>query len=96
MTPSGRDRLGGVIPFLIEWQTDHIPGATLPSAASLHRFRLTHPAPQRVSEVLAMLRIEDQIELVEGPAGLDAEIVGAAGRIHLSSSEPDRANTDWS
>ncbi|MGH3187388.1 MAG: VOC family protein [Streptosporangiaceae bacterium] len=96
MTPSERDRLDGVIPFLIEWHTDHEPGVTLPAAASLRYFRLTHPAPHRVRKVLSMLGIEDEIEVVDGPAALDAEIIGTAGRIHISSSVPDRPKIDWS
>lgn len=59
------DRLGGVIPFLIDWGDTPHPAGGAPPAGSLVGLRLEHPAPDRVRLLLHTLGLD----LVETAAG---------------------------
>lgn len=53
------ERLGGVVPFLIDWgQTPH-PAEAAPGGGRLTELRLGHPTPERVRRALAMLGCRD-------------------------------------
>lgn len=52
------DRLGGVVPFLIDWGDTPHPAGSAPPAGELVSLRLEHPAPGRVCSVLRELGVE--------------------------------------
>lgn len=47
------DDLGGVVPFLIDWDDTAHPSASLPGGTGLDELVLEHPEPDRVRAVLA-------------------------------------------
>ena len=52
------DRLGGVVPFLIDWGDTPHPAESAPPAGTLVRLRIEHPAPERVRAVLGRLGLD--------------------------------------
>lgn len=59
MTDPYAERMGGVIPFLIDWGDAPHPATAAPPGGRLVDFRLEHPAPERVRDVLTGLGMED-------------------------------------
>ena len=69
MTDPYTERMGGVIPFLIDWGDTPHPASSAPSGGRLLEFRLEHPSPEQVRDVLM---------------GLDSEVdVGRGGEPRL-------------
>lgn len=58
----------GLVPFLIDWGSAPHPAPGAPAGCSLRFFRAEHPDPARVREYLALLGVEDAIEVAEGPS----------------------------
>lgn len=88
ITPDGSMPGGGIVPTLIQWQTERHPATTLPdSGCSLVRLEGFHPDAAAVSDALASLGLAGAIEI--GPLGaqeqpyLVAHIQTPSGLKHL-------------
>lgn len=66
------DRLGGVVPFLIDWGHTPHPAESAPPAGRLVGLRIEHPAPERVRAVLDRLGVDSTV--AGGSPGI--EVVG--------------------
>jgi len=76
------DRLGGVVPFAIDWGDSPHPSVGLESACSIESITLEHPEPARVEGALSALAVEVAVEL--GPAArVRALVRGPAGVVKL-------------
>jgi len=73
------ERMGGTIPFLIDWGDTPHPAAAAPSAGRLMELRIEHPAPLRVRSTLEELGIEIEVARADVPRLV--AIIEAAGRI---------------
>jgi Glyoxalase-like domain len=71
------------IPFLIEWAADSIhPSQDSPSGCRLQRFRIEHPNPEQVVNVLKPLGID--VEVGRAPTiGLSATLATPKGEVVL-------------
>lgn len=92
-TPDGRsltwritdpftDRLGGVVPFLIDWGDTPHPARSAPQGVRLVEFVARHPRPDEVRRILAELGLEVPVELAPEP-GLSATLEALQGRLSL-------------
>ncbi|MDB5513058.1 MAG: hypothetical protein JWR08_2541 [Enterovirga sp.] len=72
----------GTVPTLIQWPDGAGPAATIPDAGlRLGALRLTHPDPDRIRAVLAVLGVDGLVALAGGAAaGLTATLHGPGGR----------------
>ncbi len=61
------DRLGRVVPFLIDWGDTPHPANSAPPAGELVRLRLEHPTPDRVRSALGVLGVEPATAAGAGP-----------------------------
>ncbi|MFW6088626.1 MAG: VOC family protein [Gemmatimonadota bacterium] len=59
LTDPYAERMGGVIPFLIDWGETAHPAASAPPGGRLVDLRVEHPSPDEVRRVLAMLDCDD-------------------------------------
>jgi len=57
----------GLVPFLIDWGESPHPAASAPSGCALQYFRAEHPDPIRVRDYLALLGLQDMLEVSKGP-----------------------------
>lgn len=55
LTDPYAERMGGVVPFLIDWGDTPHPAASAPPGGRLLELRIEHPEPERVETVLAEL-----------------------------------------
>jgi hypothetical protein len=78
LTDPYEERLGGVVPFLIDWGDTRHPARSAPGGAELLALRLEHPAPRAVRRWLERLGVEMEVTEAERP-GL-AAVVRARGR----------------
>lgn len=62
LTDPFADRLGGVVPFLIDWGDTPHPAASAPAGVRLRQLRLRHPRPGRVRRVLEALGLAVTVE----------------------------------
>lgn len=75
-------RLGGVVPFLIDWgATPHPAGGAAPGC-TLRGLRAEHPDPDRVRAALGAMEVTLAVEPGARPA-LVATIEGALGQVEL-------------
>ncbi|MCZ7533911.1 MAG: VOC family protein [Acidimicrobiia bacterium] len=78
-----RDRLGGAIPFFIDWGNGPHPADDLPDVCSLTDLRTEHPNPETVRAALQTFRID--MDVSSGPAmRLIAQIETPNGTLTLS------------
>ena len=75
-------KLGGLLPFLIDWGDSAHPAASSASGAVLMDFRLEHPEPDALVQALSVLEIDVPVQPGAAPA-IVAIIDGPAGRIEL-------------
>lgn len=78
LTDPYEERLGGVVPFLIDWGDTPHPARSAPGDAELLTLRLEHPAPGVVRARLNRLGLE--MEVTEGERPGLAALVRAGGR----------------
>jgi hypothetical protein len=62
-TPPG----DGLVPFLIDWGESPHPAPSAPTGCSLRYFRAEHLDPARVKDYLALLGLQDVLEVSRGP-----------------------------
>ncbi len=75
-------RLGGAVPFLIDWGGSPHPAQTAPVAGSLEGFAIHHPEPERIERMLDSLGLSVTIERSERPH-LVAQIRTPRGLVEL-------------
>lgn len=56
----------GLVPFLIDWGESSHPAPSAPSGCALHSFHAEHPDPVRVRDYLALLGLQDVLEVSRG------------------------------
>jgi hypothetical protein len=61
---------GGLVPFLIDWGESPHPAPSAASGCALEYLRAEHPDPVRVRDYLALLGLQDVLEVSRGPAPL--------------------------
>jgi hypothetical protein len=67
LTDPYAERMGGVIPFLIDWGETPHPASSAPSGSRLVGIRLEHPVPARVLERLDLLEADfTEVDVVRG------------------------------
>ncbi|MEU3270277.1 VOC family protein [Saccharomonospora sp. NPDC006951] len=81
LTPNRGDRFGGLAPALIDWLDAPHPTTNPLPELSLVSLRGYHPDPPSVRRALEALRVE--LDVTEGPAGLEAVLDTPNGRITL-------------
>jgi hypothetical protein len=57
----------GLVPFLIDWSTAAHPALSSPQGCALRFFRAEHPDPGRIRDYLAVLGLQDVLEVSYGP-----------------------------
>jgi Glyoxalase-like domain len=57
----------GLVPFLIDWGESPHPALSAPSGCTLQYFRAEHPDPALVRDHLALLGLQDVLEVSRGP-----------------------------
>lgn len=68
--------LDGVAPALIEWHTDAHPASRMEDRGlSLNRLEIFHPDPERVSRLLALLRLEAPVSVLSLRSGAIPHLV---------------------
>lgn len=79
----GRLNFGGVLPALIEWNSDH-PAAALPdSGCELVALDLAHPAAASIVPLFRALKLMGPVDLKAGPRALTARLRTPRGEIAL-------------
>ncbi|MDZ7653535.1 MAG: VOC family protein [Burkholderiaceae bacterium] len=79
----GRLNFGGVLPALIEWNSDH-PAAALPdSGCELLALDLAHPAAASIVPLFRALKLMGPVDLKAGPRALTARLRTPRGEIAL-------------
>ncbi|NNE69857.1 MAG: VOC family protein [Rhodothermales bacterium] len=73
-------RLGGPIPFLIDWGDSPHPADTAPPAGTLTRLSVHHPESERIERILESLSIAVPVTRATQP-GVRAEIRTVDGRV---------------
>lgn len=82
LTDPAAHRVGGVVPFFIDWGDSPHPAAGLSHDVSLADLRAEHPEPERVGRLLAAVGLRLRIE--EGPRpALVATLEGSGGPVEL-------------
>lgn len=82
LTDPFAERLGGTVPFLIDWGTTPHPSASLPQAGRVRSLRVSHPDPDRVRGLFEVFGLPHPV--VSGPdPGITAVIDTASGRLEL-------------
>jgi hypothetical protein len=79
----GRLNFGGVLPAIIEWESDH-PAARLPdSGCELIALDLAHPAATSIVPLFRALKLMGPIDLKSGPRSLVARLRTPRGEIAI-------------
>ena len=81
MTDLTMNRENGVVPFFINWGTTPHPAEASPRGCTLEDLRVFHPEAVRLAHLLAQLGIE--LDVKDGPTGIEATILTPKGRIVL-------------
>ncbi len=81
MTDSTKDRMGGTLPFFINWRESQHPAVDAPKGCRLHAMMIFHPEADRVNEYLRALGIEFTVEY--GPTAVEAEVETPNGLVVL-------------
>ncbi len=76
------DRLGGVLPFLMDWGESEHPSEGLPAGPTLLRLRLFHPRPEVVLPVTRALSLPVEV-VARDASGVEADILCPAGVVTL-------------
>lgn len=86
LTDPYTERMGGVIPFLIDWGHTPHPASSAPSGGRLIGLRLEHPSPARVFDWLDHLRVDlAEVDVVGADqAGIAARIETPGGAVELT------------
>lgn len=85
----GQRLLGGTLPTLIQWTSEHPSGAMKNHSLALRSLRLQHPRAHALTDALAMLGLTD-IMVETGAPALFAELTLASGAtICLSHYAPE-------
>jgi hypothetical protein len=92
LTEGGRLNFGGVLPFMIQWNSAHPAEAMDDSGCTLRALRLAHPAANSVLDLFRALRVSGPVELDAGPRRLEALIRTPAGEVTLASPPPAAAS----
>ncbi len=66
MTDLTAPRLGGVVPFLVDWGDTPHPARALQPAGTLASLRIEHPEPEQVQRVVDGMGVAVRVEA--GPA----------------------------
>ena len=83
MAGADAPRMGGVIPFLIDWGGSPHPGASSPGGCQLLELRAEHPDAARARVVIEAMGLE--LTVLDGPAPrLVARLATPNGEIELS------------
>jgi hypothetical protein len=77
------DRLGGIVPFFINWGGSPHPAQSAPMGCTLEGLRAEHPEPERVRVVLKALGIDLPVSYGKEVL-LVADLRTARGRVQLS------------
>jgi hypothetical protein len=73
----------GLVPLLIEWETETHPSATAPAGCILRDLAAEHPHPEQVTAMLRALAVDLPVSEAGRPA-LIATIEGPAGTVVLT------------
>jgi hypothetical protein len=73
----------GLVPFLIEWETEEHPSAIAPGGCVLRDLAAEHPHPEQVTTMLSALGV-DLVVAVAGRPALIATIEGPGGTVVLT------------
>lgn len=73
---------GPLVPFFIQWDTDHHPSRSAPSGCRLEGFQLSHPQPKALVACLEKLGLEAEVSAATEP-GLQAMIGTPKGGLVL-------------
>lgn len=83
LPPDGRLNFGGVLPALIQWDSEH-PAAQLPaSGCELVSLDLAHPAASSVLPLYRSLKLMGPIDLKSGPRSLRARLRTPQGDVTI-------------
>lgn len=85
LTEGGRLNFGGVLPFVIQWDSVHPAESMDDSGCELLALTLSHPAAASVVELFRALRVGGPVEIGAGPRQLQARIRTPQGEVTLSS-----------
>jgi Glyoxalase-like domain len=83
LTDPPQDRLGGMLPFFIDWGASPHPSQSAPSGGKLGGLRVFHPQSQRLQGFLAAAGIAQPVESA-GKPHLLAQIHTTGGLVELS------------
>lgn len=87
MSPDGRLNGSGIIPFLIQWDSEPHPASTMPdSGCSLVQLTARHPEPGFIQEVMRSLGA-DKLISIQSLCGDDAPCLTASIRTPLGLRE---------
>ena len=89
LTEGGRLNFGGVLPFVIQWDSAHPAESMDDSGCELLALTLSHPAAASVLELFRALRVSGPVALDAGPRQLQARIRTPLGEVTLCSPPPD-------
>lgn len=86
----GRLLGGGLIPYVLQWQTEHHPAHAMPNlGCTLHSIKLYHPYPDWLMEVLTAIQADAFVEVhplnKNTPPYLRVELETPSGRHVLKS-----------
>lgn len=86
LTADGELNYDGVLPPLIQWDSDAHPCAALEDrGCELLSLELTHPDAASILPLLRKLRVQGAVELREGPVALHATVLTPLGQRVLTS-----------
>jgi hypothetical protein len=92
LSDPGADRLGGLIPFLIDWGESRHPSVSLAAAGrgagSVVAVRLRHPRPERVARALRVVAVpaseaSTRVDIAAGPILVEAILATPRGEVTL-------------
>jgi len=84
LIPNGH-AYGALVPFFVDWGDSPHPADGAEDGCSLSRLRLTHPEAWSLRPLLQ--RLEVDVEVDTGPAGITAELTTPNGLVRLSSRD---------
>jgi len=82
LTDPFAERMGGIVPFLIDWGNSGHPASTLPRSCELVDLGVSHPDPGRAAAALEAIGIH--LDVAGGDGGLVATIHTPNGTVALS------------
>jgi catechol 2,3-dioxygenase-like lactoylglutathione lyase family enzyme len=82
MTDLDAPRMGGVLPFFVDWGETPHPASTSPRGGTLVGLRILHPDPEEVRRSLRLLGLALEVEAADAPE-LVASLDTRRGRIEI-------------